>query len=149
MTTTDWTSPAALAGRLLMAGVFAPAGASKLMAAGATAQYMASSGLPALPALAVLVGLFEVVAALLLLLGLKARWAALALSLFTLVASVLFHAYWSVPAEQQFVQQLLFMKNLGLAGGLLAVAALGAGPWSVDAAWRTRALRTGRHATSL
>jgi putative oxidoreductase len=46
---------------------------------------------------------------------------------------VLFHKFWAVPAEQAMVQQLMFMKNLSVAGGLFIVAALGAGPVSVDA----------------
>jgi putative oxidoreductase len=50
-----------------------------------------------------------------------------------LLASVLFHAYWSAPADQAYVQQLLFMKNLAVAGGMFLVAALGAGPVSLDA----------------
>jgi putative oxidoreductase len=52
----------------------------------------------------------------------------------TIVASVVFHAYWAAPAEQQFVTQLLFMKNVSVAGGMLLISALGAGPLSVDAA---------------
>jgi putative oxidoreductase len=32
-----------------------------------------------------------------LVLGWKARWAAIALALFTLVSMFIFHAYWSVP----------------------------------------------------
>jgi putative oxidoreductase len=45
---------------------------------------------------------------------------------------VLFHQFWAVPAEQQMVQQLMFMKNLAVAGGMFIVAALGAGPLSFD-----------------
>jgi putative oxidoreductase len=86
--------------------------------------------------LAVLVGAFEVVAGLALAVGFKARWAALALGAFTLLASFLFHAYWSVPADMQFMQQLLFMKNLAIAGGMFVVASLGAGGLSVDARLR-------------
>jgi putative oxidoreductase len=37
-----------------------------------------------------------------------------------------------MPADQQFMQQLMFMKNLSVVGGLLLVFALGAGPASVD-----------------
>ena len=59
--------------------------------------------------------------------------AALALALFTLAAAVIFHDYWAMPAEQQFMQQLLFMKNLSIAGGLLFVFSLGAGSVSFDA----------------
>lgn len=38
-----------------------------------------------------------------------------------------------MPADQQFVQQLLFFKNIAVAGGLLALAAWGGGAWSIDA----------------
>ena len=57
---------------------------------------------------------------------------AAALASFTLAASLLFHNHWAVPAEQQFVQQLLFNKNLAVVGALLLLTALGAGPWSLD-----------------
>jgi len=49
------------------------------------------------------------------------------------VATYFFHAYWSVPAESQMVQQLMFFKNVGVVGGLLAIAAFGAGAFSLDA----------------
>ncbi|EWS65096.1 hypothetical protein Y695_01649 [Hydrogenophaga sp. T4] len=38
-----------------------------------------------------------------------------------------------MPAEQQMMQQLMFMKNIGVTGGLLALAAFGAGAFSLDA----------------
>ena len=129
-----WLSPA---GRTLIALLFVPAGFAKTMAPAATAGFMASGGLPDWPALAMLVGLFEVTAGIALALGLGARWASLALAAFTLVASLLFHAYWTAPPEQQMVQQLLFFKNLAAVGGLLFIAALGAGPWSIDARRRS------------
>jgi len=65
--------------------------------------------------------------------GFGTRWAALALAVFTLVASFFFHAFWSVPADHQFMQQLLFFKNIAVTGGLLTLAAWGAGAWSLDA----------------
>jgi len=65
--------------------------------------------------------------------GFGARIAALILAVFTLVASFFFHAYWAVPADQQLVTQLLFMKNIAVVGGLLTLAAWGAGAWSLDA----------------
>ena len=97
------------------------------------AGYIASAGLPAASLLALGAGLLELVAGIALIVGFKARWAALALGIFTLLASVLFHAYWAAPAEQAYVQQLMFMKNLAVAGGMFLVAALGAGPFSIDA----------------
>jgi putative oxidoreductase len=41
------------------------------------------------------------------------------------------HPYWSVPANQQMVTQLLFMKNIAVVGGMLILAALGPGPGSL------------------
>jgi putative oxidoreductase len=125
--------PLVVIGRVLLALMFVMSGINKLGNLGGTAGYIASGGLPAPMLLAVLAGLLEVVAGIALAVGFQARWAALALAIFTLIASVFFHAFWSVPADQAFVQQLMFMKNLAVAGGMFVVAALGAGPASVDA----------------
>lgn len=120
-------------GRVLLALMFILAGIDKLANIAATAGYIADAGLPAPSVLAVVVGLLELLGGLAVAVGLQARWAGLALGLFTLLASVLFHRFWAAPADQAFVQQLMFMKNLSVAGGLFIVAALGAGPLSVDA----------------
>lgn len=122
-----------LAGRLLLVALFLPAGIGKITGFAGTVGYIASVGLP-LPALgASLAILVEVGGGLALLAGAGTRVAALVLAFFTLAASVFFHAFWLVPADQQFVQQLLFMKNIAVAGGLLTLAAWGPGAWSVDA----------------
>jgi putative oxidoreductase len=120
-------------GRLLLALIFVVSGLQKFGSLAGTAGYIASGGLPAPMVLAVIVAALEVVGGIALIVGFQTRWAALALGLFTLLASLLFHKFWAVPAEQAFVQQLMFMKNLSIAGGLFAVAALGAGPVSLDA----------------
>ena len=52
---------------------------------------------------------------------------------FTLLATVLFHNYWAMPADQQMMQQLMFMKNLAITGGLLVLFAFGPGSLSLDA----------------
>ena len=121
--------------------MFILAGIGKLTNVAGTAGYIASGGLPMASTLAVLVGLFEVVGGLAVAIGFQVRWAALALGLFTLLASVLFHKFWAAAPDQAFVQQLMFMKNLSVAGGLFIVAALSAGPASVDAR-RTQGLAT-------
>lgn len=129
----SFKSPLVVAGRVLLALMFVMAGFSKLGNIAGTAGYIANAGLPLATALAVATGAFEVVAGLALALGFHARWAALSLGLFTLLASVLFHDFWAMPVEKQMVQQLMFMKNLAVAGGMFIVAALGAGPVSLDA----------------
>jgi putative oxidoreductase len=119
--------------RLLLALMFVASGVSKLAGIEGTAGYIASVGLPAPQLLALGAGVLEVVAGTMLIVGWQARWAALALAAFTFVASVLFHNFWAQPADQAFVQQLMFMKNLGVIGGLLFVFAQGPGRASLDA----------------
>jgi len=119
--------------RLLLALMFVASGVSKLAGIEGTAGYIASVGLPAPQLLALGAGVLEVVAGTMLIVGWQARWAALALAAFTFVASVLFHNFWAQPADQAFVQQLMFMKNLAVIGGLLFVFAQGPGRVSFDA----------------
>ncbi len=126
-------NPFALLARLLLAALFLPAGISKIGGFAGTAGYIGSVGLP-MPELGAAIAIaVEVLGGIALIIGFGTRWAALALAVFTLVASFFFHAYWALPAEQQMVQQLMFMKNIGVVGGLLALAAFGAGAFSVDA----------------
>ncbi|PKO31696.1 MAG: DoxX family protein [Betaproteobacteria bacterium HGW-Betaproteobacteria-9] len=126
-------NPLALLSRLLLAALFLPAGIGKITGFAGTVGYIASVGLP-MPTVAAVVAIaVEVLGGLALIVGFGTRWAAVALALFTLGASFFFHNYWALPAEQQFMQQLLFMKNVGVTGGLLALAAFGAGAFSLDA----------------
>lgn len=122
-----------LLGRVLLALMFVLSGFGKLTDLQGTAQYVASGGLPFPALVAFLVGVLELAGGLALVLGYRVRPVGLLLALFTLAASFAFHAFWSLPADQQFVQQLMFMKNLSIAGGMLLVSALGAGPLSIDA----------------
>lgn len=126
-------NPLTLVGRLLLALLFLPAGISKIGGFAGTAGYIASKGLPLPEVGAAIAILVEVLGGLALIAGFGTRVAALVLAVFTLAASVFFHNYWGVPADQAFVQQLMFFKNIAVVGGLLVLAAHGAGAWSVDA----------------
>lgn len=127
-------TPLVVVGRVLLALMFVLSGLQKFGNLAGTAGYIANvGGLPMPMLLAVLVAALEVVAGLALAVGFQARLAGLALGVFTILASLLFHKFWAVPADQAYVQQLMFMKNLAIAGGMFVVAALGAGPASVDA----------------
>lgn len=121
-----------LAGRLLIAVLFLPAGISKLTGFEGTVGYIASAGLP-LPALgAAVAAAVEILGSLAVLFGYRTRIAAIVLAVFTLAASVFFHAYWAVPADQVMVQRLLFFKNVAIVGGLLALASNSLGRWRLD-----------------
>ena len=130
---TSLQNPLALVGRLLLALLFLPAGINKIGGLAGTVGYIASKGLPMPSMAAVIAIIVEVGGALALIAGFGTRWAALALAAFTLIATFFFHNYWAMPAEQVMMQQLMFFKNIAVVGGLLVLAAHGAGAWSVDA----------------
>jgi putative oxidoreductase len=121
-----------LVGRILLAALFIPAGLGKIPGFEGTVGYIASKGLP-LPQLGAAIAIVvEVAVAAALLVGWRTRWAALILAAFTLAAGVFFHGYWALPADQQGMQSIMFWKNVAIAGGLLFVAAHGAGRYALD-----------------
>src|SRR5688500_4196378 len=91
----DW---AALVGRLLLAAIFVMSGFSKIGGFEGTAGYIAGKGLPIPQVLAALTIAIELGGGILLVLGWKSRWAALAIAVFTLLAALIFHNYWTFPA---------------------------------------------------
>jgi len=127
LSTTASQDALTLAGRVLLALLFIPAGYQKIGGFTGTAGYIGSVGLPLPEVGAALAIAVELGLGLLLLIGWRTRIAALGLAGFTLAASVFFHNYWGVAAEQAMVQQLMFFKNIAIVGGLLAIAAFGAG----------------------
>lgn len=128
----DVSQYASVLGRILLASIFIYAGLTKLLAFEGVVQYIESKSLPYSSILAVLTIALELVAGALIVVGYKAKVAAFALALFTLLAAVLFHNFWTYPVEQQHVQTLLFIKNISIAGGLLFLSSLGSGSWSLD-----------------
>ena len=120
-----------LVGRILIAVIFVKSGVDKIGGYAATQAYMDAAGIPGalLPAVIAL----EVLGGLALVLGYQTRIVALALAGFSLVAGFLFHG----GSDQ--IQQLMLLKNLAIAGGLLILASRGAGTWSLD----TRGSRLG------
>lgn len=117
-----------LIGRLLLAAIFVVSGVGKIAAPAATIGYISAMGLP-FPelALAGAIGI-EVLGGLLLAVGLYTRGTALALAAFSIATGVIFHG--AIGDQNQFIH---LMKNLAMAGGLLQVAAFGAGSISLDA----------------
>ena len=125
----DW---AELLGRVVLAVLFLWSAYTKFAYMEANIGYMKAYGMPAAQLLIWPAALLELIGGAMLALGWKARWGAIALALFTLIAMFIFHAYWSVPADQVQNQQIHFMKNLAIIGGLLVVFAHGAGRYAIE-----------------
>jgi len=122
----------ALIGRILVAYLFIPAGFGKLMGFSGTVGYITSAGLPMPEVAAVIAIIIELGLGIALLLGFKTRWTAIVMAVFTIVTALFFHKYWSAPEAMKMMQQINFNKNMAIAGGLLALAAFGAGRFSID-----------------
>ena len=117
-----------LVGRIFLSVLFILAGFAKLTGLAGTAQWFASIGIPASYVVAILVGLLEFFGGIAILVGFQTRIVALVLAAFTIGATLIAHMNF---ADQ--MQLLLAQKNLAIAGGFLALAAFGAGLYSVDA----------------
>lgn len=124
-------SIAVLIGRVFISILFILAGWAKLTAISGTAGYFGSLGLPMPTVTAVLVGLIEFLGGLAILIGFQTRIAAVIVALFTIGAILVAHMDFS-----DGLNVLMAQKNLAIAGGLLALAAYGAGSYSVDAKLR-------------
>jgi putative oxidoreductase len=118
-------------GRFLLALIFVLSGWGKITGFEGTVAYMASKGMPFPQFLLPGAIIVELGGGLALMLGWKARWAALALFLFCIPTALVFHNFWAVPPEQAQNQMIHFLKNLAIMGGLLYVVAFGPGPFSI------------------
>ena len=125
-------------GRFLLALIFVLSGWGKIAGFDGSVAYMASQGMPFPQFLLPGAILIELGGGLALMLGWKARWAALAIFLFLIPTTLIFHNYWAVPPEQATAQLISFRKNLAIMGGLLYVVAFGPGPFSVGGSRRWR-----------
>ncbi len=122
---TRWGGPLALIARAMLAYIFIVDGASAIGDYAGTAGYMQANGVD--PRLLPLVILTELGGGLLVLFGLKVRWAALGLCGFCLLTALLIH--WRAD------EMIEVQKNVAMAGGLLTLAVFGPGRWSLDG-WR-------------
>ncbi len=121
-----------LLARLLIGGVFLATGVMKLTDISQFAGYLATMGLPAPQAMALLAALVEFIGGLAIVLGLQLRLAALVLIAFTIVATFMAHAFWTYPAAEWQNQYNHFIKNVMVVGGLIALFVARGGRYSLD-----------------
>ena len=126
------SNTAVLVGRILLGALFILSGFGKITGYEGTAGYMASKGMPLVNLLLPAAIAIELGGGLLLAIGYKARWAALAIFLFLIPTTLIFHAFWGIDPKEAAMQQINFLKNVSIAGGMLMVFAHGPGAFSVD-----------------
>ncbi len=88
-----------------------------------TVGFVMSKGLPLPEFVAAGTGAFEILAPVALFHRRLAGWAALALAGFCLATAGIFHDWWAYAGGARANQTAHFMKNVALAGALLALAA--------------------------
>lgn len=116
---------AAFIGRVLIALLFVLAGIPKIIDPSGAQQMLEGAGLPV--SLAMPTGIFEVVAGLLLALGVMTRLVSILLAGFVLLTIFFFHNQFGDPLQGQIA-----LKNAAIVGGLLVVFAYGQMRWSYD-----------------
>lgn len=123
---------APLVGRILLAQIFIASGLNKISGWEQTAGYMASKDMPMVPLFLFAAIVLEVGGGISILLGFKAKIGAAALAIFLIPVSLVFHNFWALEGMNQQIQMIMFMKNLAIMGGLILLAAFGAGSYSID-----------------
>jgi putative oxidoreductase len=121
-----------LIGRILMCPLFLASGYGKATRFDATVAYITSAGMPMPTVAAIIAIVVEILGPLCLIFGFKVRIVAWIMALYSVAAACYFHKFWAVPPEQYAGQFNNFFKNVAIAGGLLYIAAFGAGPNSID-----------------
>jgi putative oxidoreductase len=130
---TPFQSSIVLVGRILLGLIFILSGFGKIAGFEGTVGYIASAHLPLPAVVAALTILIELGGGLALVSGFYTRQTATVLAVFTVLAGFIFHNFWNAADAEQMAQQINFLKNLSIAGGMLVLAAFGPGTLSVDA----------------
>lgn len=130
MAVTETAGIILLVSRILFGGQMIYSGIGHFTGLEGKVAYAEAKGLPA-PKIGTLVGgLFLVLGGLGILIGVFPVVSAILVAVFLLVAAFQIHAYWTEPEEELANQRSHFRKNIGLAGGALAFAAIGMQEWA-------------------
>jgi putative oxidoreductase len=119
--------------RLGLASLFLFSGTQKMTHLHDAAAWAASRGVPFASQLMPLAALFEIAAGLMLVVGWRARAAAVALAAWIIVLGPLFHPFWNVPPQNWQVVIDDFFHHLVMFGGMIYVGVFGPGRWCLPA----------------
>jgi len=117
--------------RLGVGAIFLISGVGKLAAWSSTAAFAGSKGVPTV--LLAAATALELLGAISVLTGWKARWGAAALVVFLIPVTLVFHNFWAYQGAEAQLQTIQFLKNVSIGGGLLAIFAAGPGALSLGA----------------
>ncbi|MGH9684297.1 MAG: DoxX family protein [Candidatus Acidiferrales bacterium] len=126
-------SVTSLVGRILISLIFLMSGIEKATGFSATAGFLVSRGVPLAAAATGLAMIVELLGGIAVLAGFQTRVASWILFLYLIPTTLLIHNFWSLQGEARMDSQTDFLKNLAIMGGLLILAANGAGGISADA----------------
>jgi putative oxidoreductase len=128
-------------GRIFIPVLFLVNGIQKLISVGDIARMLEANSIPvpqqivpylgSMPkyeALGYLIGVIEIACGLMVLIGFKARWAALVLVVFTACTIIFVHHFWDMEGAALIEARTEALKNLSIMGGLLLVVAVGSAP---------------------
>lgn len=121
-----------LAGRILLSVIFLISGFFKIGGYSQMVGYAAAKGLPLAGVAIACAAVLELVAGLAILVGFQTRIASWLLFLYLIPTTYYFHNFWAAQGMEQQTQMINFLKNTAIMGGLVILAANGAGPYSVD-----------------
>ena len=116
-----------LIGRILLVLIFFQSGIGKIMNFQGTAEYMAKFGMPYTNFFLVGAIFLELVGSVTVISGYFARLGAFLLVILLIPTTLIFHTNFSDP-----MQQIHFMKNVSMFGGILVLLMVGAGRFSLD-----------------
>jgi putative oxidoreductase len=128
-----------LIGRILMSAVFLVFGFLKITTFHFYVGMAAGKGMP-LPTLAIAGAIcFEVLGGLAILTGFQTRLVSWILFVYLIPTTLIFHNFWADQGALRAAMMTHFYKNLAIMGGLLFLAQLGGGQYSVDASRTAKA----------
>ncbi|MBB2162866.1 DoxX family protein [Gluconacetobacter sacchari] len=113
--------------------LFLTMGWGKLSDFSGAIAYMAQAGAPFPAFSALLAVIVELGAGIALTLGIAVTPVASVLALYTVVTGLIGHHFWTyAPGMMRYDMTIHFYKNISIAGGLLALAAAGAGRYALS-----------------
>ena len=121
-----------LIGRIMMSAIFVFEAIDSIMYAEQTKSTMADYGILWKQDL-LLYGSITIliIGALMLLVGYRIKFGVWLLLIYWIPVTCLVYSFWNDPVETQRLNAIFFMRNIAIAGGLLIIAANGAGKYSI------------------